>query len=186
MKNLTICIDIDGTITNPYHFISYLNEMCNKNITEADCTTVNWSKLYDEDNDKLIEKFNDKYIHSYEEAEVIVGAKEVIDELYNHNNVYFVTARNSKLNDVTTKWLDKNGLSNIEIYMLGSNHKIDKAKELNCDIFIEDNPMNAIQLAQGGIKVLLLDTNYNKDINHENIIRVNNWKEIKELIEILQ
>lgn len=52
MNNLNICIDIDGTITSLYHFISYLNEMYNRNIKE-DCTIVNWFKLYDEDNEKL-------------------------------------------------------------------------------------------------------------------------------------
>lgn len=38
----------------------------------------------------------------------------------------------------------KNGLSSIEIYILGSNYKIDKVKELKCDIFIENNPLNSI------------------------------------------
>ena len=32
MIKLNICIDIDGTITSPYHFIPYLNELYNKNI----------------------------------------------------------------------------------------------------------------------------------------------------------
>mgnify|MGYP006992141521 CR=1 FL=1 len=35
MNKLNICIDIDGTITSPYHFIPYLNELYNKNITIA-------------------------------------------------------------------------------------------------------------------------------------------------------
>ena len=30
MIKLNICIDIDGTITSPYHFIPYLNELYNK------------------------------------------------------------------------------------------------------------------------------------------------------------
>ena len=35
-----------------------------------------------------------------------------------------------------------------------------------------------MQLANEGMKVLLIDTNYNKEIEHENIVRVNNWKDI--------
>ena len=65
MNNLNICIDIDRTITSLYHFIFYLNEMYNRNIKEEDCTIVNWFKLYDEDNEKFIKKFHDKYMHSY-------------------------------------------------------------------------------------------------------------------------
>ena len=30
MNKLNICIDIDGTITDPYHFLPYLNELYNK------------------------------------------------------------------------------------------------------------------------------------------------------------
>ena len=60
---------------------------------------------------------------------------------------------------------------------------IPKAKELECHIFIEDNPSNAMQLANEGMKVLLIDTNYNKEIEHENIVRVNNWIDIHGFIQ---
>lgn len=66
----------------------------------------------------------------------------------------------------------KNGLSSIEIYILGSNYKIDKVKELKCDIFIEDNPLNAMQLAQGREMVFLLENNYNKHTRYDNITKI--------------
>ena len=40
MKNLNICIDIDGTITSPYHYLPYLNSIYNKKLTEEDFTKV--------------------------------------------------------------------------------------------------------------------------------------------------
>lgn len=57
--------------------------------------------------------------------------------------------------------------------MLDSDYKIDKAKELKCDIFIEDNSLNTLQLAKVGVRVFLLETNYNKDTKHDNITKVN-------------
>ena len=63
------------------------------------------------------------------------------------------------------------------------NKHIEKAKELNCNLFIEDNPSNAIQIAEAGINVILMDANYNKGTEHERITRVKDWKQIKELIE---
>ena len=45
MNKLNICIDIDGTITSPYHFLPYLNDIFNKNITDAECITHNWEEL---------------------------------------------------------------------------------------------------------------------------------------------
>ena len=56
---------------------------------------------------------------------------------------------------------------------------------MKCDIFIEDHPYNALNLANGGIKVILIDCNYNKGVEHQNITRVSYWKEIKDVIDKL-
>ena len=183
MSNLNICIDIDGTITSPYHFIPYLNNMYNKNLSNEDCTTLDWTELYGEDIEDILNKFHNEYMNAYEEAEVIEGARDIIKELYERNNLYFVTARSESLTGITTNWLNKNGFSDIEVYLLGSDYKIEKAKELNCNLFIEDNPSNAIQIAEAGINVILMDANYNKGTEHERITRVKDWKQINELIE---
>ncbi len=183
MSKLNICIDIDGTITNPYHFIPYLNELYNKNITDEQCNTHKWEVLYGIDIDSMISEFHEKYIHSYKEAEVIDGAKDIIFKLNQTHNIAFVTARSEILTDITRSWLNQHGFSEIDVYLLGSDYKIDKAKELECHIFIEDNPSNAMQLADEGMKVLLIDTNYNRETKHDNIVRVNNWDDINEFIE---
>lgn len=183
MNKLNICVDIDGTITSPYHFIPYLNELYNKNITEEQCNTCDWEALYAINMDIMLKEFHEKYMHSYGEAAVVEYAKDIIEELCAENNVYFVTARSEILTDVTKTWLNESGFSGIDVHLLGSDYKVEKAKELDCNIFIEDNPYNAAQLAKEGIKVLLIDTNYNKGVAHENIIRVSNWMEIKEFID---
>ncbi|MGL5711485.1 MAG: 5' nucleotidase, NT5C type [Paraclostridium sp.] len=183
MSKLNICIDIDGTITNPYHFIPYLNEMYNKNINEDECTTHRLEELYEVELNDLLKLFHTDYIHAYSEASVVEGAKDIIDKLYEMHNLYFVTARSENLQDITVNWLEDNGFGEIGVHLLGSDYKLDKAKELECNIFIEDNPDNAYQLANGGLTVILIDNNYNKTVEHENIIRVNNWNDIKDYIE---
>ena len=183
MNKLNICIDIDGTITSPYHFIPYLNELYNKEITEDGCYTYDWQELYGVEMDTILNDFHTTYMHSYAEAEVVEGAKDIIGELVTKHNLYFVTARDEKLTEVTTNWLSNKGFSEIDVYLLGSDDKIGKARELECHIFIEDSPSNAIQLASEGMNVLLIDTNYNKEIEHENITRVSSWNDIKESIE---
>lgn len=186
MGKLNICIDIDGTITNPYHFIPYLNDMYNKKITEEDCVTHKLEELYQIELDDLLQSFHTDFIHAYKEANVVDGAKEVIKELNENHNLYFVTARSEILKDITTGWLSDNDLGYIDVHLLGSDYKVSKAKELECNIFIEDNPSNAEQLASEGLTVLLLDNNYNKNIENENIIRVKNWDDIKAFILSLQ
>lgn len=183
MNRLNICIDIDGTITSPYHFIPYLNEMYNRSLSDEECNTHDWSSLYGVDMETMLKEFHDKYMHSYGEAEIVEYAKEIIEKLKNQHQLYFVTARSEILKEVTVEWLNAKGFSDIEIYLLGSDYKINKAKELECHIFIEDNPSNAAQLAEEGFKVILIDNNYNKNIEHKNITRVNNWKDIENIIE---
>lgn len=182
MSKLNICIDIDGTITNPYHFIPYLNNMYNKDLKEEQCTTHKMEELYGVELEDLLKLFHTEYIHAYSEAIVVEHAKDVINELYSNHNLCFVTARSQNLREITIDWLKQNGLGEVGVHLLGSDYKLDKAKELNCNIFIEDNPDNAYQLADGGLKVILIDNNYNRNIDHENIIRVKNWNDIKEFI----
>lgn len=182
MSKLNICIDIDGTITNPYHFIPYLNDMYKKDLTEEQCTTHKMEELYGVELEDLLKLFHTEYVHAYSEAKVVENAKEIINELYSSHNLYFVTARSENLKDITVNWLSENGLGEVGVHLLGSDYKLDKAKELNCNIFIEDNPDNAYQLASGGLKVILIDNNYNRHIEHENIMRVNNWNDIKCII----
>ena len=91
MIKLNICIDIDGTITSPYHFIPYLNELYNKNITEEECNTHNWEVLYGVDMNTMISEFHEKYMHSYGEAKVVDDAKNIIDELKKNHTVIVIT-----------------------------------------------------------------------------------------------
>lgn len=86
---------------------------------------------------------------------------------------------------LTYSYLKKNDLYYNEVFLLGNHYKVEKAKELNCDIFIEDNYDNAIQLSEAGFKVLLMDTNYNRKKLTENTIRVYSWKEIYVIINEL-
>lgn len=88
----------------------------------------------------MISEFHEKYMYSYREAKVVENAKNIIDDLKKNYNLYFVMTRDAKLIDVTKSWLNENGFDEIDVYLLGSDYKIQKAKELECHIFIEDNP----------------------------------------------
>ena len=86
---------------------------------------------------------------------------------------------------LTHGYLRKNEIPYDDLFVLGSHYKVDTARELNCDIFIEDNYDNAIQLSDAGFNVLLIDTYYNRKPLNENIIRVYDWIEIYGVIKKL-
>ena len=48
--------------------------------------------------------------------------------------------------------------------------------------WVEDKPKNALAGLKYGLKPILIDHPYNQDFEHPDITRVNNWKEIHEIL----
>jgi hypothetical protein len=48
--------------------------------------------------------------------------------------------------------------------------------------WVEDKPKNALAGLSYGLKPILIDHPYNRDFNHPDIIRVNNWQQIHEIL----
>ena len=48
--------------------------------------------------------------------------------------------------------------------------------------FIEDKPKNALTGLEYGVRPILIDHPYNRDFKHPDVIRVNNWKQIHEIV----
>lgn len=187
MKRLSICVDIDGTITEPLYWLESVNHFFNtsiklEEITSYDVFYTNYNISYDE----LLEyyKLNGAEIHA--NANIRENASYYLQELYRIHDLYYVTARMSYMDDVTKTWLEKYGIPYKEIHLLGSHDKLDKAKELNCDIFIEDRYENAIQLSEAGIDVILIDCVYNQDELNDKITRAHNWSDIFNTIKRME
>lgn len=185
MNNLNLCIDIDGTITNPYYWLDMTNKYFNKNITEEQITKYYIHEVMNITRDEYEEFYEKSKFELHTNPELRADVKAVINRLSLFNTIYFVTARDESLTMLTYAYLKNKGIHYDNLFLLGSHYKVEKAKELNCSIFIEDNYDNAIQLSEAGFKVLLLDTNYNRKKLNDNIIRVYNWNEIFSIIKKL-
>ncbi len=61
--------------------------------------------------------------------------------------------------------------------------KLTFCKEHGIDLLIEDSYETCRELADNGIKSILMTTKMNSDIEDKEIVRVNNWDEIYEEIE---
>ncbi len=184
MQRLNLCIDMDGTITEPYYWLTRANEYFKTSIQPAD---VNGYEIH-----KILEVTQEDFNHFYDlfgkvlhkEAEIRFGAREVIAKSYqDYHKINFVTAREEKMRDVSLEWLSRHQMPMDSIHLLGCPNKVGKATELESDIFIEDSYDNAIQLAESGFDVLLLDCNYNKGGIPSNVMRVNSWFQIANIIE---
>jgi len=185
MKSLNICIDIDGTITDAYYWLGLCNEYFNKNVSEDEVKEYDIHKVFGvalEDYNKFYEKYK---FRMHWEQKIRHDAKAFINKLSGLHNIYFVTARDKSLTMLTHSYLRKNDIHYDDLFVLGSHYKVDMARTLVCDIFIEDNYDNAVQLSTAGFKVLLIDTNYNRHALNQNITRVYGWNQIYEIIDKL-
>ncbi|AQR95718.1 5' nucleotidase, NT5C type [Clostridium saccharoperbutylacetonicum] len=182
MKKLNICIDIDGTITDPYYWLNYANNYFNLKVSEEDINSYEISKVLGIEEKEYLKFYEELKFDIHRKQELREDVKNVLNKLFKNNNIYFVTARDKSLELLTNLYLKQNEIPFDDVFVLGTHNKVPTARNLNCDIFIEDSYDNAIELSASGFKVLLIDTNYNRDPINNNIIRVYNWMEILENI----
>lgn len=183
MQRLNLCIDIDGTITEPYYWLAKANQYFNLDIKPKDVNIYDIPELLGVERDQY-EVFYKKYGKAFHiEAKARFGAKEVISNFYDWHNIHFVTAREEEMRVITIEWLKRHQIPMDSIVLTGSNNKVKQATKLKCDFFIEDRYENAIQLSEAGFDVLLMDCTYNKGPLPSNVVRVKNWFEIKHIIE---
>ena len=183
MRKLNLCIDIDGTVTEPYYWLARANRYFGRELKPEDITVYEIHKalgIDQDDYDEFYELYG-KLLHK--EAEARFGASETIRDLYRRHSIHFVTAREEKLRDTSIEWLERHKMPMDSICLLGHPNKVEKAKELKSDLFIEDSYSNALQLAKAGFEVLLIDCSYNKGPLPQNVTRVKNWFEIAEIAE---
>lgn len=183
MIELNLCIDIDGTVTTPYYWIKYANDHFNVNLKPQDVNEYDIHNVLGVSKEEYFEFYNDLGELMHSKAKLRSRAKRVLYKLSQYHKIFYVTAREKKMTDVTYSWINKRKLPFNEVHVLGSHYKVDKAKELNCDIFIEDRYENALELSDAGFKVLLIDCNYNRYSIPKEITRVKDWDEIYNEIE---
>lgn len=179
---LNIGIDIDGTITDPYQWLGLLNGYFGTNITKKDMVSYHvedFSSITTEEFGDFMKECGDKMCSTAIPRD---ASSELVNKLHKNHNIHFITARESSSRESTEDWFRRYNFPLANLHMLGNHNKLAIAKELKCDLFIEDRYETAIELALAGIKVLLLDCNYNRQPLIPGIIRVYNWLEIEEEI----
>lgn len=182
-RKLNIGIDIDGTLTHPGYFIPHLNKYFNRNVGYEELRIYDFRELYQTTDEELREFFVGKGKGILFSVELLADAQRTVLELAAKHNVHIITARRPDIHDKTREWLDRVGLSKIELYSLGTPNKRALAEELACDYFFEDHPTASEEIAEAGISVLLMDAPYNRETAHKNMLRVHNWQDIrKEMI----
>ncbi len=128
-------------------------------------------------------KFYNKYIDDItKEIELIPHVKEVLDNLSENHELYIITARSNyysnNLKKLTLEFINKNNLPIKEIYFdCFEQGKAYKCKELNIDLFIDDNINNCLEVKKLNIDVILFNNKY------DSLKSFDNWIDILKYIK---
>lgn len=190
---MKIGIDIDGVVADFFKkFLEFYNKKTGNNILIENWVTYNFWDFLPITKEEGWELMNEFYLlDDFDEMPLIEGAKEAILQLSKENEVYIITARPLKWGEKTKRFFDKHfpGEKIKLIYCRDDKDKVIYKREicnnLGINILIEDYRDIALQCAEIGVRVILLDSLYNKNIRHENVIRAKNWNEILEKINEL-
>ena len=120
------------------------------------------------------------------------------------HEIFFITARAERRRMVTETWLrEKRILDYAKAVHLkpygefkpdvprgrydaegSAQYKTRLAQELGLDVFCEDDVIISQSLAGAGVRVLLFDHPWNREVAHERITRVGGWSEVATLLGV--
>jgi uncharacterized HAD superfamily protein len=120
------------------------------------------------------------------------------------HEIFFITARAERRRTITETWLrEKRILDYAKAVHLkpygefrpdyprgrydahgSARYKSRLAQELDLDVFCEDDVIISETLADAGLRVLLFDHPWNREVAHERITRVGGWAEAGALLGV--
>lgn len=132
--------------------------------------------------------FNMYYKNVLEECTLMPNADKVLQKLKEEGNeIYFITARLTNINNCNTEEITKNTLKENNIpydkLIINASDKLKVCEDEGIEIFIEDSYDTCKELTENGIKSILMTTKMNEQIEAGDIPRVHNWNEIYQQIK---
>lgn len=185
--SLNIGIDIDATLTEPYYWLPWTNAHFGLNQQPEDITKYDLAETLGITEEEYL-RFYHQYGEAIHECSPIRNeAPAILKHMALNHQLYYVTARHPQFEDVTRKWLDRHQVPIHGLHLLGSHDKVGKARELECDLFIEDRYENARAIAESGVDVLLMDCHYNRGLEMlPNMKRIDNWHQVEHVVRFME
>lgn len=119
-------------------------------------------------------------------------AVEVIRDLHRDHHIALITSRNRRngnIREVTLEWLARNQLEYDQLIMNETENmhhfsKLGACLDNRIEVMIEDHDGLSLELSRF-IPVILFDYPYNTDLQADNIIRINDWRQVKPALAAL-
>ncbi len=186
-SKIKIGIDIDDVIIEfMKNYLAFINK---KNKTDFKWHNIKeyhlWKTEIYNSKEKAIKEMHD-FLDSeeFDNLSLLPEVKESIELISNTHEIYFITARPKKIKEKTELFFKKEfPNNNFNVFysgdIFGGKTKSEICEQIGISIMVEDNLTYALNCANKGIRVFLLDKPWNEhEKKNENIIRVNDWNEI--------
>ncbi len=186
---MIIAIDLDETLGDTLGvFLKWYNSKNNSSFSRDQFSSYNFTETLKIPKDDLYPLWHEFFrSKEFETIPPVDGVIEAIEILNEKHELILITARYDLFVPQTTKWIEKHFPKKFKKVFHTTSFDGKKFnfvfKSQICisegaKVIIEDNGENALECAQKGIKVYLLDYSWNREAKHKNIIRVKNWKEV--------
>lgn len=184
---MIIALDMDDILCNTQEiFIKFYNDTYNDNLDFDDFDEYEISDIKNISKEKgaqILEEF-DKSDY-FNMIEPLKNSQKVVSELSENHKLIIITARTSKVEDQTKKWVKKYFPDIKKIFFVSDNYlthtrkKSNVCKDIGADVIIEDKKKFAIDCSNNGTKVLLFDYPWNRKIKEsDKIIRIKSWDDV--------
>ncbi len=188
---MKIGIDLDNTITDLLEILKMYCKEYNENVIKrnlsmnekgfAVANLYEWTEK--EKMDFCIKHLNE----ARDRAKLKENANKIIQKLKQEGNIIYIITARKKIGSIniyekTEEFLKKNGIEydNLVVQKDKKQFCIDN----NIDVLIDDEPQN-IQSVSQIIPVIAFETVYNMNCYGNNIIKVNTWNEVYDVIKTL-
>ena len=175
-------VDVDNCLCDAQtKLCDILQDIYGIDTTAEEVMDYDWKKCFDITEQEWQVVLDEFHINCFN-VDPIEGAIESIQKLKEFHEIHIITARDKLLAvKPTKKWFKSNKISYDSLTF--SVNKLDICLNKNIKLMIEDKGETAQLLAENGITTILLNYPWNSKFNHANIIRVNNWFEIIDILE---
>lgn len=193
MKRKVIAVDADEVLAEfMEYFLMFHNKKYQTKFLKTDVTSFRFEEVFNIEETEVLHRIGEFYEDVLiREMKPVAGAIEGVQSLLDKNyELQIVTARPPYYKEKTVEWVERHFPDKFKQIHFAFNpfnknsERLTKAqicKQIGAGVLIDDNLVNAVDCAENGITVYLMDAPWNQvEDLPGNIIRVESWEEIVE------
>ncbi|MBU6501079.1 MAG: hypothetical protein KGJ89_03050 [Patescibacteria group bacterium] len=181
---MRIGLDLDDVVADSgAAIIEMHNKKHGADFKKADFREFSWEKTWGISREERVKELDEFFAtDQLKKINPVAGSVKAIKAIKAQGHeLYIITARETKEREETKLWIEgrfPDAFADVHHTTFGKKSGI--CKELEIDVFIEDNLATAIDCAAAGIRVFLFDQPWNREGEFpKNVERVFSWEEVE-------